>query len=107
MFIAPVLIGFFKKEIGTIFNATVVYLRREFDAGDRVRLHNPATGGWGDVLIIDYKFRLSNAVRGVYVRHDDGGIERIPLVTWGQMRKRPVPKAIERKPEVDKFEAWR
>ena len=87
--VAPIVVGFFKKEIGTLFTATVVYLRREFNKGDVVRLHNPATGGWGDVVITDYKFHISGSKRGVYVRHADGGIERIPLVVWGGMRKRP------------------
>ena len=109
--VMPIVIGFFKNEIGTIFTAMVVYLRREFSPGDTVRMHNPATGGWGDVLIVDYKFRFSSATRGVYVRHDDGGVERIPLVTWGQMRKRPIPKSIENQSgsriDADKFEALR
>ena len=90
--VVSVLLGIFKSELGKIFTALGVYLRREFMPGDQVFVLNGATGAWGVVTIRQYRFSLSSTKRGVYVVHTDGGNERIPLLAWAGIRKRPSVK---------------
>ena len=88
--VISVLLGIFKSELGKIFTALGVYLRREFVPGDQVLVLNGATGAWGVVTISQYRFSLSSTKRGVYVIHTDGGNERISLLAWAGIRKRPA-----------------
>jgi len=97
----PVLIGFFKTEIGKMVTAYNVYRLRAFDVdgdpttSDKAQLLNDATGKWSDIIIEKYVFSLSARKRGVYIRYPDGGKEKVPLVKWAGMRKRKPPlKAI-------------
>ena len=90
--VVSVLLGIFKSELGKIFTALGVYLRREFMPGDKVFIMSGATGEWGQVTIYKYKFALSANKRGVYITHADGGGERISLLSWALMRKRPSVK---------------
>lgn len=96
--ILPVLIGFFKAEIGRILTAYNVYRLRSFDVdgdpttADAVQMLNGATGEWGDATIEKYVFSLSSKKRGVYILYPDGGREKISLVIWAGMRKRQPPK---------------
>ena len=95
--ILPVLIGFFKTEIGRLLAAWSVYRLRAFDAdgnpatSDHVQLLNGATGEWGDAVIERYVFSLSARTRGVYIRYPDGGREKVSLLTWAGFRKRISP----------------
>ena len=88
--VVSVLLGFFKAELGKIFTALGVYLRREFMPGDQVFVLNGATGCWGMITIDKYRFSLIATKRGVYVIHSDGGLERVSLLAWAGIRKRPA-----------------
>ncbi len=96
--ILPVLIGFFKTEIGRTLTAWNVYRLRAFDMDgcpgtpDRVQLLNGATGAWGDAIIEKYIFSFSAKTRGVYLRYPDGGREKVSLVAWAGFRKRTPPR---------------
>ena len=88
--VISVLLGIFKSELGKIFTALGVYLRREFVPGDQVLVLNGATGTWGIVTIRQYQFSLNAMKRGVYIAHKDGGLERVSLLAWAGIRKRPA-----------------
>jgi len=88
--VVSVLLGVFKSELGKIFTALGVYLRRQYKPGDKVLIQCGATGAWGLFTIEKYVFSLFSDVRGVYITHPDEGPERIPLVEWAFMRTRPA-----------------
>jgi len=98
-------VGLFKKEIATMWKAWKVYKSRPFDSDrdpdtpDRCEvLGGNAQGGteWKEVEIVKYKMSRNADLRGVYINHllDSGkkAAEKIPLVTWGDLRKRAIPK---------------
>lgn len=97
MIILPVLVGFFKTEIGNLLTAWNVYRLRAFDAdgnpntSDRVQILNGATGKWGNATIEKYKFCLSSRRRGVYLLYPDGGREKVSFIHWAAFRKRTPP----------------
>lgn len=96
----PILIGFFKNEIGNLLTAWNVYRLRAFDIDgnpdteDVVQLLNGATGEWGDAVIERYCFCLSAKKRGVYLRYPDGGREKVGFITWAGFRKRIPPPEV-------------
>jgi hypothetical protein len=95
--IFPIIIAFFKNEIGNVLTAWKVYRLRSFDVDgnptteDRVQLLNGATGEWGDAVIEKYVFSLNAKRRGVYLRYPDGGREKVGLLDWAGFRKRTPP----------------
>lgn len=95
--ILPVLVGFFKQEIGDFLTAWRVYRLRSFDAdgnpatSDVVQILNGATGEWGDAMIEKYVFSLNPKKRGVYLIYPDGGREKVSLLAWADFRKRVPP----------------
>ena len=100
--LVPALTAIFKKEMGAFLTAWDVYRSRSFDADrdpntpDRCQLQVGATGEWKDILIERYSMSLNKNKRGVYIRHllDNGQTaqEKIPLLTWAEMRKRKMPE---------------
>ncbi|MFK5952478.1 MAG: hypothetical protein QM498_05410 [Desulfobacterium sp.] len=96
--ILPVLIGFFKSEIGGFLTSWNIYRLRAFDLDgrpdteDKVELLNGATGAWSIAIIEKYVFCLSPMRRGVYLRYPDGGREKVSFLLWASFRKRTPPK---------------
>lgn len=98
--ILPVIIGFFKKEIGDFLTAWKAYRLRSFDAdgnpntSDRVQILCGATGTWVDAIILKHVFSLSPKKRGVYIMYPDGGREKIGWLVWITLRKRTHPNDV-------------
>ena len=96
--IIPLIMAFFKKEIGGLITAYFLFRKREFDrdgkpeTSEKVQLLNGATGQWGDITIVKYEFSFNATKRGVYVEYLDGGKERISFIKWSNMRKRWPPE---------------
>lgn len=97
--VIPILVGFFKNEIGNALTAWNIYRLRSFDSdgnpatSDCVQILNDATGVWVDAIIEKYLFSLNSKTRGVYLRYPDGGREKVSFHTWAGFRKRmPPPK---------------
>lgn len=96
----PVLIGFFKNEIGKIIKSWNIYRLRSFDLDgnpfteDHLQILNSATGQWGDITIERYIFSMSSRTRGVYLRYPDGGREKVSFILWAGFRKRTAPKEV-------------
>ncbi len=96
-FVFPVLIGFFKNEIGKLIVAYNVYRLRKFDLDgnaattDEVELLNNATGMFEKVIVKKIVFSLSSKRRGVFLEYPGGEKEKISLVNWAEMRKRKLP----------------
>ena len=89
--VIPVVIGMFKTELGNLLKAYRTYKLRVFEVGSKAQLFNGAAGCWGGIVSIeDYKFSLSAATRGVYIRHEDGGAEKVGILEWATWRKRPA-----------------
>ena len=98
--VLPLVIGFFKTEIGNLIIAYNVYRLRAFDADgnpdteEPVQILNGATGEWGDVVVERYRFWAHKKERGVYLRYPDGGREKVSFLAWAGWRKRvPPPRA--------------
>ena len=87
--VVPVVIGMFKNELGKVIRAYRTYKLRVFDIGSKVQIFNGAAGDWGAIVMVeDYKFSLSSATRGVYIRYEDGGAEKVSILEWATWRKR-------------------
>lgn len=88
--VIPVVIAAFKAELGKLITTWAAYKRKAFQVGDRVQLHNGATGEWAAVVTVkEYVWSLSSERRGVYITYPDGGVEKVGILAWQSWRKRP------------------
>lgn len=88
--VVPVAVAAFKAELAKVITTWAAFKRKAFQVGDRVQLHNGATGEWATVVTVRrYVWSLSSAKRGVYLEYPDGGIEKVGILAWQSWRKRP------------------
>jgi len=92
--VLPVFVGLFKTEISNLLKAWRLYLTRPFDEDrdpltpSKCQIRCDATGKWEDAIIEKYQMSLFANKRGVFIKHADGGKERISFLKWSDMRKR-------------------
>jgi hypothetical protein len=95
--VLPVVIAYFKTELGKFINAYSIYKLKSFDIDgnknteDKLQILNGATGSWGDVVVEDYIFFASSKTRGIYLVYPDGGREKVSFNTWSTFRVRTPP----------------
>jgi hypothetical protein len=85
-------VTFFRAELAKIIRAGWGYINRVYPVGSKVELFNPASGHYEDhvVEVIKYKFSLSGKKRGVTILHPEGKAEKLSILAWLDMRKRPA-----------------
>ena len=85
-------VTFFRQELAKIIRAGWGYINRVYPVNSKAELFNVATGLYDGniVTVIKYTFSLRGKDRGVTILHLDGKPEKLGILEWLNMRKRPA-----------------
>ena len=87
MIVVPVLVGFFKEELMTLFKDWKIWKTRAANNGSVVKLLNPNTGSWATVTVLDFTWGFTVADRTVTFQYQNGDKETVPFAVWARFRK--------------------
>jgi hypothetical protein len=87
MIIFPILVTYFKAEIGKSWKSWRIFKTKQFDVGDPCETLNGSTGEFGSIEILEYTYGTSEK-KGVKIKYPNGAIETFGLLAWNEIRKR-------------------
>lgn len=85
-------VTFFRQELAKIIKSGWGYINRAYPVGSRADLFNDSKGRYEGyiVTVIKYHFSLSSKKGGVTIMHPDKKPEKVKILDWLDMRKRPA-----------------